>query len=52
MDLVFRNKTVEEMLAWLENKGYNEWIRESFEGLVCYCLLHVSKVVCIYVSPI
>ena len=36
MDPDFRNKTVEDMLAWLENKGYNEWIRESFEGLIYF----------------
>ena len=29
----FENKTVEEVLAWLERKGYDEWIREIFEGL-------------------
>ena len=30
----FRTKTVEELLTWLENKGYDEWIREVFEGLL------------------
>jgi len=30
----FKSKTVEEMLLWLESKGYDEWIREAFEGLV------------------
>ena len=29
----FKKKTVEEMLTWLECKGYDEWIREVFEGL-------------------
>ena len=29
----FRKKTVEEMLTWLESKGYDEWTREVFEGL-------------------
>ena len=29
----FKTKTVEELLTWLENKGYDEWIREVFEGI-------------------
>ena len=28
----FKSKTVEDFLTWLENKGYDEWIREVFEG--------------------
>ena len=30
----FKKKSVEDMLTWLENKGYSEWVRESFEGQI------------------
>ena len=29
----FKNKTVGEVLTWLEQKGFDEWVREVFEGL-------------------
>ena len=35
----FKSKTVEEVLVWLERKGYDEWVREIFEGL---CYRHVQ----------
>lgn len=28
----FRKRTVEEVLTWLDKKGYDEWVREVFEG--------------------
>lgn len=31
----FKSKTVEEVLVWLEKKGYDEWVREIFEGSCC-----------------
>ena len=45
MNSNFRNKTVEDILTWLEDKGYNEWVREGFEGLV-YFLQHGSTAQC------
>ena len=37
----FKSKTVEEVLVWLEKKGYDEWVREIFEGLCCWS--HVGR---------
>jgi len=37
----FTSKNVEGVLTWLEKKGYDEWIREAFEGTSLRHLLFV-----------